>query len=53
MLTRFDKTNAHLQATLEVMGERIEANTEEVRAQTQAIIKLVDRFEDPEGRPPV
>lgn len=24
-----------------------------VDAQTQAILRLVDRFEDPEGRPPV
>jgi chromosome segregation ATPase len=53
LLIRLEKTYTNLGATLELMGERIAANTEEVKAQTEAILKLVDRFEDPEGRPPV
>lgn len=53
LLIRMEKTYANLGVTLELMGERIEANTEEVKAQTDAIMRLVDRFEGSEGRPPV
>jgi chromosome segregation ATPase len=53
LLIRLEKTYAKLGATLERMGERIDRNTEEVKAQTQAILRLVDRFEDMNGKPPV
>jgi chromosome segregation ATPase len=53
LLIRLEKTYENLGTTLKHMGEQIDANTEEVRAQTQAILKLVDRFEDTNGRPPV
>lgn len=58
MLTRLDKTFANLQTTLGLMGDEIIAMRGElhelkgaVDAQTEAIMKLVDRFEGPEGRP--
>jgi hypothetical protein len=67
LLIRLEKTYGSLGSTLELMGERIglladqvvamrkelHENTGAVKAQTEAILKLVDRFEDPEGRPPV
>jgi chromosome segregation ATPase len=53
LLIRLEKTYANLGPTLELTSERIVTNTEEVKAQTAAILKLVDRFEDLEGRPPV
>jgi len=60
MLTRLDKAFANLQTTLGLMGDEIIAMRGEIHelkgavdAQTEAIMKLVDRFEDPEGRPPV
>jgi predicted nuclease with TOPRIM domain len=60
MLTRLEKTYAHLGTALGVMGDEVIAMRGEIHelkgavdAQTEAIMKLVDRFEDPEGRPPV
>src|ERR1700712_5374467 len=53
LLIRLEKTYDSLGATLERMGEQIDRNTEEVKAQTQAILRLVDRFEDMNGKPPV
>lgn len=60
MLERLDKTYANLHTTLSLLGDEVIAMRGEVHelkdavdAQTQAIMKLVDRFEDPEGRPPV
>jgi hypothetical protein len=53
LLIRLEKTYANLGATLERMGDQIDHNTEEVKAQTQAILRLVDRFEDKNGKPPV
>jgi hypothetical protein len=60
LLIRLEQTYANLGgalagmgATLDRMGDRIDTNTEEVKAQTQAILKLVDRFKEPNGRPPV
>ena len=45
--------------TLQLMGDEIIAMRGEIHelkdavdAQTAAILKLVDRFEDPQGRPP-
>jgi hypothetical protein len=53
LLIRLEKTYANLGTTLELMGERIEANTEEVKAQTDAILQLLDHFKDSNGGPPV
>ncbi|MBS1845500.1 MAG: hypothetical protein JST53_13875 [Actinobacteria bacterium] len=53
MLTQLEKTYASLDSTLGLMGERIEANTEEVRAQTRAIMLLLDHFKGTHGGPPV
>lgn len=50
---RVEKASASLDTTLGVLAERVLANTEEVKAQTQAILRLVDRFEEAGGRPPV
>jgi hypothetical protein len=35
------------------MREEVHENTDAVRALTEVILRLVDRFEDAEGRPPV
>jgi hypothetical protein len=35
------------------MGEQIDRNAAEVRAQNQAILRLVDRLEDANGQLPV
>jgi chemotaxis protein histidine kinase CheA len=60
MLTQLDKTYSNLATALGMLGDEIIAMRGEIRelkgavdAQTEAIMKLVDRFEDPEGRPPV
>lgn len=60
LLIRLEKTYANLGDALEGVGEaldhtgeRIDTNTGEVKAQTQAILRLVDHFEEPNGRPPV
>jgi hypothetical protein len=53
LLIRLEKTYVNLGTTLELMGERIGANTEEVKAQTDAILQLLDHFKDSNGGPPV
>jgi hypothetical protein len=53
MLTRLDETYANLTATMQLVVDELHEVKLTVRAQTEAILKLVDRFEDPGGRPPV
>jgi hypothetical protein len=53
LLIRLEKTYGNLGTTLELIGERIEANTEEVKAQTDAILQLLDYFKGSNGGPPV
>lgn len=53
MLTRLERTYASLDSSLKLMGERIESNTEEVRAQTKAIFSLLDHFKGANGGPAV
>jgi hypothetical protein len=53
LLIRLEKTYANLGATMELVGDELQELKDAVRAQTAAIMKLVDRFEDSEGRPPV
>jgi hypothetical protein len=60
LLIRLEKTYADMGATLDVMGEQLKLLHEEVQdskvaveAQTEAILRLVDRFEESDGRPPV
>jgi hypothetical protein len=53
MLTRLEKTYAGLDRSLKLMGEQLESNTEEVRAQTKAIFSLLDYFKGTNGGPPV
>jgi len=60
LLIRLEKTYAGLGTTLSLMGDEIIAMRGEIHelkgavdAQTDAIMKLLDRFEDPGGRPPV
>jgi chromosome segregation ATPase len=60
LLIRMEKTYANLGETLEYVGEALVGLRREVRemkgavdAQTDAILRLLDRFEDPGGRPPV
>ncbi|MFT3864853.1 MAG: hypothetical protein QM729_11325 [Solirubrobacterales bacterium] len=53
ILLRMEKTYANLNATLLHVGEELAELKAAVNAQTDAIMKLVDRFEDAGGRPPV
>jgi RNA binding exosome subunit len=60
LLIRLEKTYANLGTTLGLMGDEMIAMRGEIHelkgavdAQTEAIMKLVDRFEDSGGRPPV
>lgn len=60
MLTRLEKTYAHLGTMLVMVGDELIAMRGEIHelkgavdAQTNAIMKLLDRFQDPGGRPPV
>jgi predicted nuclease with TOPRIM domain len=60
MLVRLEKTYASLGTTLGLMSDEIIAMRGEIHelkgavdAQTEAIVKWVDRFEEPDGRPPV
>ena len=52
LLIRLEKTYANLNASLVYVGEELSELKAAVRAQTDAIMRLVDRFEEPEGRPP-
>jgi hypothetical protein len=53
LLIRLEKTYANLGVTMQLVGDELGELKEAVRAQTAAIMKLVDRFEDTDGRPPV
>jgi RNA binding exosome subunit len=60
LLIRLEKTYANLGTTLGLMGDEMIAMRGEIHelkdavdAQTDAVMKLLDRFEDPGGRPPV
>jgi hypothetical protein len=50
VLLRMDKTYANLNATLVYVGEELAELKAAVKAQTEAIMKLVDRFEEWEKR---
>jgi len=52
VLLRMEKTYANLNATLVYVGEELAELKAAVNAQTEAIMKLVDRFEEWEGRSP-
>jgi chromosome segregation ATPase len=51
LLIRLEKTYGNLNATMEFVGEELGELKAAVQAQTEAIMKLVDRFEDTNGRP--
>jgi hypothetical protein len=53
MLTRLEKTYAGLDRRMKILGDQLESNTEEVKAQTQAIFSLLDYFKGTNGEPPV
>jgi hypothetical protein len=50
VLLRMERTYANLNATLVYVGEELAELKAAVNAQTEAIMKLVDRFEDWEKR---
>jgi predicted nuclease with TOPRIM domain len=52
VLIRLDETYANLTVTLALVGDELAELKLAVRAQTEAIMKLVDRFDEFEGRPP-
>jgi hypothetical protein len=52
MLARLDKTYANLTATMQLVVDELHELKLTVRAQTEAILKLVDRFEGWERRWP-
>jgi hypothetical protein len=52
ILLRMEKTYANLNATLVYVGEELAELKAAVNAQTEAIMKLVDRFEEWEKRQP-
>jgi hypothetical protein len=47
-----EKTYANLGTTLQYVGEEVGELKAAVRAHTTAVLKLVDRFEEWDGRPP-
>jgi hypothetical protein len=47
ILLRNEKVYTAAIAQLEKNTARVESNTEETRAQTQALLKLIDRFDNP------
>ena len=53
LLIRMEKTYANLGATMQQVGHELHELKAAVDAQTEAIMKLADRFEDTDGRPPV
>ncbi len=53
LLIRMEKTYANLGTTLEALGTETHELKASVDAQTEAILRLVDRFEDADGQPPV
>jgi hypothetical protein len=57
---RLDENERKIEAALKLLGDEMIAmrrevheNTNAVKAQTEAILRLVDRFEEWDGRPPV
>jgi chromosome segregation ATPase len=52
LLIRLEKTYANLGTTLQYVGEELGELKAAVRAHTAAVLKLVDRFEEWDGRPP-
>jgi len=52
LLLRMEKTYGNLNATMAYVGEELGELKAAVQAQTEAIMKLVDRFDEFEGRPP-
>lgn len=57
---RLDENERKIEAALRLLGDEVIAmrrevheNTDAVKAQTEAILRLVDRFEEWDGRPPV
>lgn len=53
LLIRLEKTYGDLNATMGYVVDELHELKAAVTAQTQAIMRLVDRFEDTGGRPPV
>lgn len=53
LLIRMEKTYAGLGKELTFLHQRVFDLRAAVEAQTAAILKLADRFEDTNGRPPV
>jgi hypothetical protein len=49
ILLRNEKVYTSVVARLEKNNAQIESNTEETRAQTQALLRLIDRFDRPGG----
>jgi vacuolar-type H+-ATPase subunit I/STV1 len=49
ILLRNEKVYTSVLARLEEMGKEIQENTERTRAGTQAILRLLDRFDEPGG----
>lgn len=49
ILLRNEKVYTGVIARLEELGEETRANIEETRAQTQALLRLIDRFDEPGG----
>ncbi len=49
ILLRNEKVYKSVLVRLEEMGKEIRSNTEETRAQTQALLRLIDRFDEPGG----
>jgi hypothetical protein len=49
ILLRNEKVYTSVIAEMEKNGKQIEENTERTRAGTQAILRLLDRFDDPGG----
>ena len=53
LLIRLEKSYAGLGEQLKFLHNQVHENTAAVKAQTEAILRLVDRFEGTDGRPPV
>ncbi len=49
ILLRNEKVYSNVIVRLEEMGKDIRSNTEETKAQTQALLRLIDRFDRPGG----
>ena len=49
ILLRNEKVYSNVIVRLEEMGRDLRSNTEETKAQTQALLRLIDRFDKPGG----